>query len=158
VVKGFAHIHGSQDAHQHAVVGLLVEIQHLSVVVFCELDLDELENLRHEVLLAEVGEAVNENYHQLDEAVDESVVEGRVVQSPFSLWRVEGEFDAGLDHHVAEGKQDLFVGRDFLAELREVVVHLSLLSFLVFDVEQVHPFQKVAFQTSMHLIRPVHRD
>jgi len=73
-------------------------------VVFFQLYSDESEDLVHEVLLVEVRKAVYQDHYQLDEAVNEPVIEGAVVQTLVSLVVVEGQVDTGLDHHIAESE------------------------------------------------------
>ena len=54
---------------------------------------DELEDLRHELHLVELGRGCQEADDELDEAIYEAVIKCVVVEPPFAELRVLGELD-----------------------------------------------------------------
>jgi len=58
-------------------------------VVVIELLADELEDLRHELHLVELGGRKQAN-HKFDEAVDEAIVKGVIVEAPLTEFGVLG--------------------------------------------------------------------
>ena len=140
MVEALAHLrHSAEDVHQESVVRLLVEDVLLRVVVGVKLLFDELKDLRHELQLVEFVKGGQKAEHQLDEAINETVVECVVIEATLARSRAECKFDAFLDHHIAESEQDFVVLVDAqLTQLVEVLVHLFLCRRVI-DLREFDP-------------------
>lgn len=106
----------------------------LRVVIALKLLLDVLKDLKHKLSFVEV-KSLQQDDHQLDEAIDEPVIQGVVIGASSAFTSVQSEVDAVLDHHMSERVQHFFVLVDAEgAEVAEVVVHLFFLSSRVVNV------------------------
>jgi hypothetical protein len=103
-------------------------------MVVLQLLLDQFEDPLHELELIKV-KGGEQTKHQLDEAVNESVVQRVIVLSLLAILRVLAQLNALLNHNFAESEEDFLIGIDSnFAHLCKVIVHFFLLVGTVFPL------------------------